>query len=325
MVELLSLLFLPLPTKRSVLQMPAQSIGAGAGSLKERMALLQGKGAFGASGNPKPPPPPKPEKPYKWKIPSQDEDKPVVAPLDTPATEEGTTEQAQTVKHDSPQPAEAALEPEPEDDEESARRAALAARMAKLGGAKFGMGPPAFIRKDSALKSEDEDEAKNTPTPPTVEQPSEETISTEKPSLAEDYADASPSLLPPSDTTSIPVKPTVEELSASASPTAAQEENDLHVEPEELLDSPEVPVPPSVSEPRTTAPDQGECNSPASSPCFLSESTNPYDAVIGEDSTNPYDSMPLSTNPYDQPLSTSTNPYDPAPPPIVAEEKSKNQ
>ncbi|KAJ3835415.1 hypothetical protein F5878DRAFT_628000 [Lentinula raphanica] len=145
-----------------------ESIGKG-GSLKERMAALQGKGAFGA---PAPPPPvaPKPaiDKP-KWKPPPPPVAPPDVeretdnvegaAPLSIPSTspadelnkapdESSSTRvdaqpetQAEEGEKEGEQEGEQEVDPE---EEERQRRAALAARMARLGGARVGMGPPVF-------------------------------------------------------------------------------------------------------------------------------------------------------------------------------------
>ncbi|KAF5384732.1 hypothetical protein D9757_006238 [Collybiopsis confluens] len=140
-----------------------ESIGKG-GSLKERMAALQGKGAFGA---PPPPVAPKPivEKP-KWKPPP-----PVASPPDESEEKEAITEKPDTPAAAPMKSPEEQLEkssgenedlptgfrpeaeegdgeysekdPDPEE-EERQRRAALAARMARLGGARVGMGPPVF-------------------------------------------------------------------------------------------------------------------------------------------------------------------------------------
>lgn len=145
-----------------------ESIGK-AGSLKERMAALQGRGGFGAS-----PPPiaPKPavERP-KWKpppavaAPANDEeqaeptkspiisaDSPASVPTSPPAVE--GSEESGPVQTDEAKPAD---EEDPEE-EERQRRAAIAARMARLGGARVGMGPPVFgkpaIRKPSLPKEE---------------------------------------------------------------------------------------------------------------------------------------------------------------------------
>ena len=146
-----------------------ESISKG-GSLKERMAALQGKSAFGGA----PPIAPKPpvEKP-RWKPPPVvqapvDEDdqevsepttssSPKIAQVSVPVNiaaavektlspptqqtsneavsgEEGETSAA-VVDDEAP------VDPE---EEERQRRAAIAARMARLGGARVGMGPPVF-------------------------------------------------------------------------------------------------------------------------------------------------------------------------------------
>ena len=135
------------------------SIGQG-GSLKERMAALQGLHAFG--GAPAPPPPkPATEKP-KWKPPpvvsppptdgdeKDEEHKPTAAPDAEPdAQEHKTTEEGEHAE----QQGEGEAEPDPEE-EERQRRAAIAARMARLGGARVGMAPPVFGRKPDIKKPE---------------------------------------------------------------------------------------------------------------------------------------------------------------------------
>jgi myosin tail region-interacting protein MTI1 len=115
-----------------------ESIRGGGGSLKDRMAALQGKGAFGA---PSPPLGPKPaaEKP-RWKPPPA-----VAAPIDNhdgtgdepskPIAEEEATSTALSTGGGI----EGSADPE---EEEQQRRAAIAARMARLGGARLGMAPP---------------------------------------------------------------------------------------------------------------------------------------------------------------------------------------
>lgn len=122
----------------------AESIKGGAGSLKERMALLQGKGAFGSGDTSKSPPPVpanKPEKKdYKWKIPSQEE---AAASADTAPAEDAAPD------------AEAEAEVE---DPEVERRAAIAARMARLGGAKFGA-PAVFGGRPGVKRTESEEQA----------------------------------------------------------------------------------------------------------------------------------------------------------------------
>ncbi|RDB14713.1 hypothetical protein Hypma_016405 [Hypsizygus marmoreus] len=146
-----------------------ESIGKG-GSLKERMAALQNRGGFGAP----PPVAPKPalEKP-KWKPP------PVIAPVDKDDDEEVLPrgESSKSPPPLSPPPLarksvdEGSLKepvdeepvttaPEGEDqaeadpeDEERQRRAAIAARMARLGGARVGMAPM-FAPKPAVKKPE---------------------------------------------------------------------------------------------------------------------------------------------------------------------------
>lgn len=140
------------------------SIGAG-GSLRERMAALQGRGAFGApAAAPAIPPKPAGDKP-KWKPPPR----PVVSP---PPAEEGE-ESAEVAEprltspppQDEPRPSgeeetpsaseekEDSGEPDPEE-EERQRRAAIAARMARLGGARVGMAPPIYAKKPEIKKPE---------------------------------------------------------------------------------------------------------------------------------------------------------------------------
>jgi hypothetical protein len=128
-----------------------ESIGKG-GSLKDRMAALQGKGAFGA------PPPvaskPAVEKP-KWKPP------PVVAPVDKdedqhppvesstspslpPPTVRSSEDDGVIDTHEEETAPGADGEDQTEVDskeDERQRRAAIAARMARLGGARVGMAP----------------------------------------------------------------------------------------------------------------------------------------------------------------------------------------
>lgn len=131
-----------------------ESIGK-AGSLKERMAALQGRGGFGA---PSPPVAPKPatERP-KWKPPPavsppvDDEDKksadtdetptlppiPVVSPDVASVQSPDKDQEARVTESEEPVEVDA-------EEEERQRRANLAARMARLGGARLGMGPPVF-------------------------------------------------------------------------------------------------------------------------------------------------------------------------------------
>ena len=143
-----------------------ESIGR-AGSLKERMAALQGKGAFGA------PPPPVASKPNverpKWKPPppvpapasSEDEPKEGVdaggrnaSRSPPPRAVASPTPENQGVSYrdgDAVAQAGDGGDPDPEE-EERQRRAAIAARMARLGGARLGMAPPIFAPKPVVRK-----------------------------------------------------------------------------------------------------------------------------------------------------------------------------
>ncbi|KAF8327400.1 uncharacterized protein EI90DRAFT_1789955 [Cantharellus anzutake] len=120
-------------------------------SLKERMAALQNQGGFGASA----PKPIIPEKPKPLKNP------PVVSTIISPqpvssiaegggiSTPSLPAEESATFAVDDAVKEAGVEEDDEEDDEEEKerqRRAAIAARMAKLGGARFGMGPSAFGR-----------------------------------------------------------------------------------------------------------------------------------------------------------------------------------
>src|SRR6266404_4454981 len=154
------------------------------GSLKERMAALQGLGAFGSA--PVAAAPPKPSEKPKWKPPPQvavappvtgdgEEDasasgeadtdsKPAVSPLKTSSEEIMAVlskspppvheEAAETVSDAAAGGGEEEADPE---EEERQRRTAIAARMARLGGKKFGMGfgfKPEVKPKPVALASE---------------------------------------------------------------------------------------------------------------------------------------------------------------------------
>ncbi|KAH9035608.1 hypothetical protein EDB84DRAFT_1485222 [Lactarius hengduanensis] len=163
----------PQPVNRNDHSMSAtdakESITKG-GSLKERMAALQGLGAFG--GGPATSPPSKPSEKPKWKPPPQvtmappvtgddGEDVstsevadtssiPAVSPLKTPDEEimavlskspPPVSEEASVIVSDVPGEREEEADPE---EEERQRRATIAARMARLGGTRVGMGPPIF-------------------------------------------------------------------------------------------------------------------------------------------------------------------------------------
>ncbi|KAJ7028451.1 hypothetical protein C8F04DRAFT_1119416 [Mycena alexandri] len=152
-----------------------ESIGRG-GSLKDRMAALQGRGAFGAPAVPAAPivgtgkkwvPPPKPvEEEEVVVIPERGraddgEDK----ADETPKTE-GEGEEKEKPEGEG----EAAADPE---EEERQRRAAIAARMARLGGARVGMSPPIFGPKPVMKKrpSEDSQSVKSPPSEGTPASP----------------------------------------------------------------------------------------------------------------------------------------------------------
>ncbi|KAJ7016876.1 hypothetical protein C8F04DRAFT_1159006, partial [Mycena alexandri] len=131
-----------------------ESIGRG-GSLKDRMAALQGRGAFGAPAVPAAPivgtgkkwvPPPKPV-----------EEEEVVDKADETPKTEGEGEEKEKPEGEG----EAAADPE---EEERQRRAAIAARMARLGGARVGMSPPIFGPKPVMKKRPSEDS--QSPRPP---------------------------------------------------------------------------------------------------------------------------------------------------------------
>jgi len=158
-----------------------ESIGKG-GSLKDRMAALQGIGAFGGPA-PSKPPPPTGEKP-KWKPPPQVSVAQPIKGSDEEGDEESTTMRSppiyalgERVAH--PSPREGDVEPTADDaadgeetreniqeqehggeqdpaEEDRQRRAAIAARMARLGGARVGMGPPTFGRKPDVKKAQEQ-------------------------------------------------------------------------------------------------------------------------------------------------------------------------
>lgn len=138
-----------------------ESIRGGGGSLKERMAALQGLSSFGGGAPAAPPPRPAGDKP-KWKPPpivsppadepdahNNDEAEPAGErqPTSPPADVTQATEGEAATQPAADDEEGEAKEPDPED-EERQRRAAIAARMARLGGARVGMGgPPVFGRK----------------------------------------------------------------------------------------------------------------------------------------------------------------------------------
>ena len=133
-------------------------------SLKERMAALQGRSGFATAAPAPPPPRPISEKP-KWKPP------PVVAAPAEEESDDAPKDQLQSPPVDGQyKPADPEATQEPADDtvttgeteggtrevdpeeEERQRRAAIAARMARLGGARVGMAPPIFGKKPDIPK-----------------------------------------------------------------------------------------------------------------------------------------------------------------------------
>lgn len=163
---------------------------AKAGSLKERMAALQGRGAFGAP--PAVAPKPSVERP-KWKPPPavsppvDDDDHPTKEPAESveaaiqrsisppiapkPAELAGRSSRKSSVDISFQPPSgdgdETSAPADPEE-EERQRRAALAAKMARLGGARVGMAPP-MIGKKPIRKPTQEEQPVDTPTEqPTV-------------------------------------------------------------------------------------------------------------------------------------------------------------
>lgn len=142
-----------------------ESIGKG-GSLKERMAALQGKGAFGGGAAPGPPPAgPKPVKRPPLVVappPIEEPEEEISQPEEDKQHDERTKEQpseseardgtdvARTGFKDDMPKEEKDVPIEEEQDEaakERERRAAIAARMARLGGARVGLAPPMFGKK----------------------------------------------------------------------------------------------------------------------------------------------------------------------------------
>lgn len=127
----------------------ASSIRTG-GTLKERMAALQGKGAFGPPATSNAPPLPSNDgKPRVWRTSPAP---PISLKLEEePSESRGATDDAHEPSATSPlspkgehapaaeSEAEAEGEPKTEEEDERERRAAIAARMARLGGARVGM------------------------------------------------------------------------------------------------------------------------------------------------------------------------------------------
>lgn len=158
----------------------------GFGSLKERMAALQGKGAFGGAGAGGPTSPPIPAPASRPAPPKK-----VASPPTVEGDEEHEGEPSGEVEIEgvgSPSDETSDAQPptsqspgqetkeSPEDDEQ-ARRAAIAARMARLGGTRIGMAPPVLGKK---------------PPPPPVKRPSADIQEDSRPG-----AEASVSKAPP--------------------------------------------------------------------------------------------------------------------------------
>lgn len=168
-----------------------ESITRGGASLKERMAALQGKGAFGAPAPPPVVPKPAAGNKPKWKPPP-----PITSPPAIGEDDESNDQAKDSVEGEERLEGRASTSPKPssikspppilrspksgledqgagdegegsevkedaageqdvrgekegqvdEEEEERQRRAAIAARLAKLGGARIGMGPPVFGR-----------------------------------------------------------------------------------------------------------------------------------------------------------------------------------
>ena len=176
-------------------------------SLKERMAALQGSTAFGAPAGGAPPPRPTGEKP-KWKPPPVvqrvepigGEDDAGERPAAAAISPSGAASEGEGVERVRSPPAEGETkaeegegeakeegEPDPEE-EERQRRAALAARMARLGGARVGMGPPIFAKKpDIPPKRLSKSEEK-----PKEEKPAEDVLKEEKPIVVSPPAEGAP-------------------------------------------------------------------------------------------------------------------------------------
>ncbi|KAI0337467.1 hypothetical protein BDW22DRAFT_951465 [Trametopsis cervina] len=166
-----------------------QSISKG-GSLKDRMAALQGLNTFGGAAPVTPPPRPSSEKP-KWKpppvvSPPVEEDELAESKLNETPTSPTEDVNESVGERDASQTEPAVEEPveTSAEEEERQRRAALAARMARLGGARVGMGPPVFAKKPDIKKTETpkSDEPKSSETedvlsPPKIQSPPVETAS----------------------------------------------------------------------------------------------------------------------------------------------------
>ncbi|KIJ49490.1 hypothetical protein M422DRAFT_65985 [Sphaerobolus stellatus SS14] len=157
----------PEPAKRHVTSSMSaddakESVKTG-GSLKERMAALQGKGGPGVSPPPLAPGP-KPLKREPLVVPrpvddieSPKEDHEVKSEELRSPDEKHEKETVEEIKQEKEEGGEGEQD---EEAKERERRAALAARMARLGGARIGFAPPVFGKKpDSKPKSPVSEEA----------------------------------------------------------------------------------------------------------------------------------------------------------------------
>jgi len=142
-----------------------ESIKSG-GSLKERMAALQGKGGMGGA-SPLTPPTPQSVKPVRAPPPglSPSSKEELESPKETGTEEsekdrtasEGRETTATEGAEEKEKPEATAEVEEDEEANERERRAAIAARMARLGGTKIGFAaPPVFGRKPNRSKSTEE-------------------------------------------------------------------------------------------------------------------------------------------------------------------------
>lgn len=151
------------------------------GTLKERMAALQGKGAFGSS-SPAPPVPIASEKP-KWKPPPRAASPSTIddgvagrAASRSPPPRRTTSPSSDAISKVNEGEADAAATagdcstPDPE--EERQRRAAIAARMARLGGTRIGMAPPIIAPKPTMRRP-------SVPVPASSPPPAPETVQAE--------------------------------------------------------------------------------------------------------------------------------------------------
>ncbi|KAF8074002.1 hypothetical protein FPV67DRAFT_778971 [Lyophyllum atratum] len=254
-----------------------ESIGKG-GSLKERMAALQNRGGFGGA----PPIAPKPamEKP-KWKPPpaitpvdKDDDDEPSRAEIPRsaplPPVRKSIEDQ---LDEDRSEELSAAVEGEDQadadpEDEERQRRAAIAARMARLGGARVGMAP-VFGSKPAARKAEPVEEVAKVETlkegevtastktddtaaiPPSdmvLEEPSSQpsAISSEKPQPLARKSSTSSSLLTPEVEAQPRTPPTSMPLPSAPRRAAPPRRK--------AVKSPEIPAPTVLSEPLAESP-----------------------------------------------------------------------